>query len=72
MRQFVDKNDVIRYPPVGNLAFEIGQHVILADVLAFRSHDDEQGTLGPFRMSNAYDSCLRNGFMTHRRVLELD
>ena len=72
MGQFVDEYRIVRYPPVGDLAFQKSQHFVLIELHALGAHDNEERTLGPLRMGDANHRGLGNGRMTHRGILELD
>src|SRR5262245_46457182 len=72
MWNFIDENDVVGHPPVGNLAAHEFQDFIPGGRLILPENDDEQRPLVPLRMLHADHRCFRHFGMADGEVLEVD
>src|SRR5438128_1638555 len=53
VRDLVDESDVVRHPPLGDLALHEAEDLVLARPLILLQHDHEQRPLVPFGMLDA-------------------
>src|SRR5271165_6414878 len=60
VRDFVDEDDVVRYPPFGDFAFEILQNFFFGELCAGLQYDNQQWPFVPFRVTHANDCSLGN------------
>src|SRR5437868_7306272 len=72
MREFVDEDDIVGYPPFrGLVTVEIEQRFARHRRALF-AYDQQERAFAPFRLTHADDRRLRHRRMTDRDVLELD
>src|SRR6266508_592241 len=68
----VDKHDVVRHPPFGNLPGHEIENLALGCGLGLLQHDDQERALVPFRMLDADHGRFRNFRVSNGEVFQLD
>src|SRR5690606_11415209 len=72
MRDFIDEGDVVRQPPLGDLALYEGKQLLARGLLAVLRHNDEQGALVPFGMAHTDDGRLGDIRVADGQVFQID
>src|SRR5262249_2922055 len=72
MGNFVNKDDIVRHPPLGDLTLHEGKDLVSRRGLSFLQHDDEKLPFVPFRMPHAYDGGLEELGLSDSKFCEVN
>ena len=72
MRNLGNEDHVVRNPPIGDLAFEKPEQLVLVELDAVPGDDDEHRPFAPLRMLHADHGRLFHRRMASREILDLD
>ena len=72
MRNFFNKNHIVRHPPFGNLTFHKAQYILTRQICIFFFNHNKNWTFIPFRVYHPNDCSLNNISMPDGNILKLN